>query len=83
MIKKSFDLEILKSEEFQVGEDSLIKVILYKNKEGIKYIDIRKYYLSNEGKWLPTQKGIMISISDVDNPALDILSCALKFIKED
>lgn len=29
--------------------------------KGYEFVDVRKYYESGEGKWLPTKKGIALS----------------------
>jgi len=45
----------------QVGESN--RIVFTKNEEGKKYIDIRQYFMSENGEWLPTKKGIRINES--------------------
>lgn len=67
-------------EDFQTGQDSIVraKIVSSNNKE---YLDIRKYYLNDSGKWLPTKKGIWLPILDEDgNTARYILSSILELL---
>ena len=74
-------MTLLKETEFRNGESILIKSKIY-DVEGKKALDIRKYYLTNEGNWLPTKKGIFMPLEDVDNGAIEILEGTLEFVKE-
>lgn len=65
-------------EDFQTGQDSIIrvKIVSFNAKE---YLDIRKYYLTDSGKWLPTKKGIWLPIQDEDgNTAKYVLETILE-----
>lgn len=60
-----------------IREPIIIKLTTYKNS---KYLDIRKYYEKNS-EWLPTQKGITLSLEHF-NFLMEILNNNKEKIKE-
>lgn len=44
-----------------------------KEYKGYEFIDVRKYYESEDGKWLPTKKGIALSPDIAEEVAQAIL----------
>ncbi len=63
--------------EIEKGED-LVRVSLTEFK-GRQYVEIRTYYMADDGEWKPTRKGITLApdlmkqVSDALNSALEDL----------
>ncbi len=63
--------------EIEKGED-LVRVSLTEFK-GRQYVEIRTYYMADDGEWKPTRKGITLApdlmkqVSDALNTALEEL----------
>ena len=63
--------------EIEKGED-LVKVSLTEFK-GRQYVEVRTYYMADDGEWKPTRKGITLApdlmkqVSSALNKALDDL----------
>lgn len=75
--------ELKKLSEFRVSESANIITKIIQDGKGNKHLDIRKYYLSDAGKWLPTKKGIWLPLEDEDdNTAKNILSTVLEDLEE-
>lgn len=58
-------METMETKDVIVGEvvkkDSEKLVIASKEYQGFAYIDIRQFFLSDNGEWLPTKKGVTLS----------------------
>ncbi|GEM_PF-307447 len=65
--------------EINKGRDKII--VALKEFKGKSYVDIRTYFENDEGKWLPTKKGITFSPELLDD-VLKLLNEAKKKLQE-
>jgi hypothetical protein len=51
--------------EIEKGKDKII--IAIKEFKGREYVDVRTYFVNDEGEWIPTKKGITFSPETIDD----------------
>ena len=61
--------------EIQKGKDKIIVTV--KEFKGKQYIDMRTYFENQEGEWIPTKKGISLTLDNLDE-AIKLLQQAKK-----
>jgi len=64
-----------------IKKDTEKLIISRKEYMGFPYIDIRQFFLGNNGEWLPTKKGITISPAKVKN-LIQILNFSLTVVEQ-
>jgi len=50
--------------EIEKGKDKIIVTV--KEFKGKQYIDARTYFENDEGEWIPTKKGISLTLDNLD-----------------
>lgn len=51
--------------EISKGKDKIIVAV--REFKGKEYVDIRTHFESNDGDWIPTKKGITLSLDSLDD----------------
>lgn len=51
--------------EISKGKDKIIVAV--REFKGREYIDIRTHFENNDGEWVPTKKGITLSLDSLDD----------------
>jgi hypothetical protein len=65
--------------EIPKGKDKII--VALKEFKGKEYIDIRTYFESDKGDWIPTKKGITLTPDSLDE-MIDFLKTAKKKVSD-
>ncbi|HLD98189.1 MAG TPA: PC4/YdbC family ssDNA-binding protein [Candidatus Nanoarchaeia archaeon] len=80
-VKKEFTGVAHQSKEIEMSDSTKIKLTIMELSNKF-YLDIRLYTLSETGTWLPTKKGVWISLNTVDFKVEEVFELGKELIQE-